>query len=364
MKFKLLNRYSKVLVSYILGYPVFAPDSVSMIVSNSCNLRCVMCDFWKESLKISDGIKLEEFERLFEDLKSFGTRIVQLTGGEPFLRKDLVDILKAAKAKGLQTAVVTNGTLISEDIIPAFTQNIDLVYVSLDSPSKIQHENIRGNKDIFEKITQSVKLLVNAIKKMNLSTKVILCVTITPGSIHDPVEMVKLAKDLGVNGIIYNPASSVYYGHTTLKSTGSKNNISHYAYCKMIDKIITLMGNPGNLIRSNPFYLFASKGFLNGNERFYKFPCFNGGYNGPLIAFDGTVFPCCAWNGPLGNIKKQPFSEIWKSVIAKEVRQKIKRGECPVCYHHTRTFDFIWRAPLLFKNPAMLLRGYKIISRI
>lgn len=364
MKFKLVNRYLKVIASYTLGYPIYTPDSVSIIVTNSCNLKCIMCDFWKDSMKISNGINLDEFGRLFEDLKSFGVRMVQFTGGEPFLRNDLANILKTAKAKGLQTTVVTNGTLITEDNILAFASNIDLAYISLDSPSKIQHEDIRGVPNIFEKITKSVKLLVNVIKDNVFPAKVILCVTITSNGIHDPIEMIKLAKDLGVNGIIYNPASSVYYGHTTLKSAGSKNNIPYDGYYKMIDKIITLMADPTNLIRSNPFYLAASKDFLAGNGRFYKFPCFSGGYNGPLIAFDGTVFPCCAWNTPLGNIKEQCFSKIWKSLTAKEVRQKIKRGECPVCYHHTRTFDFIWRAPFLFKNPAMLLKGYKIISRV
>ncbi|MDI6606365.1 MAG: hypothetical protein QME65_04415, partial [Candidatus Omnitrophota bacterium] len=113
------------------------------------------------------------------------------------LRRDPLDILKTAKAKGLETAAVTNGTLIAEDNILAFAGNLDLVYISLDSPFKIQHEDIRGVTEIFEKITKSVKLLVNTIKDNGLNTKVILCATITSGSIHDPIEMVKLAKDLG-----------------------------------------------------------------------------------------------------------------------------------------------------------------------
>lgn len=364
MKFNLLSRYLKVIASYSLGHPLYTPDSVSIVVTNSCNLKCVMCDFWKDSRKISNGIKLDEFARLFEDLKSFGVRMAQFTGGEPFLKHDLVEILKRAKVNGLETAVVTNGTLLAEDNVMEFARNINLVYVSLDSPSKVQHEDIRGVLDIFERITKNIKLLIKTIKENALPVRVVLCTTITSRGMHDPLEMVSLAKELGVNGIIYNPASLVHYGHTTLRSSGPRDEISRDAYNKMIDKIIALMADPANMIRSNPFYLAASKEFLDGNGKSYKFPCLGGGYNGPLIAFDGTVFPCCAWNAPIGNIKEQPFSKIWKSTTAKEVRQKIKRGECPVCYHHTRTFDFIWRAPLLFKNPAVLLRGYKIISRM
>lgn len=363
MRLELLSRYAKIFSTYAMGYPLYAPDSVSIIVSNKCNLRCVMCNFWKENEKISNGITLNEFKRLFEDLRSFKVRMVQLTGGEPFLRNDLIDILKNAKGSGLETAIVTNGTLINEDKIFELLTNTDLIYISLDAPSKEQHEKIRGVSGVFEKIINSVELLENTIKDNSFPVRVVLCITITPQAIHEPEEMVRLVKKIGVNGIIYNPASSVYYGNTTLKSIHLENSYSNNSYAEMIDKIFTLMRDPGNMIKSNPFYLAASKEFLKGNERYYKFPCFSGGYNGPLIGFDGTVFPCCAWNVPLGNIKEQPFSRLWKSKLTKQVRKKIKKGECPVCYHHTRTFDFLCRAPFLFNNLKTLLQGYKVMFK-
>ena len=74
MKFNLLGRYLKVIASYSLGYPLYTPDSVSIVVTNSCNLKCVMCDFWKDTAKASEGINLSEFKKLFADLKSSGVR--------------------------------------------------------------------------------------------------------------------------------------------------------------------------------------------------------------------------------------------------------------------------------------------------
>jgi MoaA/NifB/PqqE/SkfB family radical SAM enzyme len=322
-----------------------------------------MCDFWKDSAKISEGLTLSELDSLFEDLRAFGSRMVQFTGGEPFLRKDLIDILRNAKNKGLETVIVTNGTLINEDNVLGLANNIDLVYVSLDAPSESQHEHIRGVSGIFNKITKSVKLLTDILKENSLRTQVILCPTITPAGIHRPQEMVDLAKRLGARGIIYNPSSSVHYGNTILKGEHIKDDNYREVYSKMVDEILQLAADPKNIIRSNPFYLAASKEFILGREKYYKFSCFGGGYNGALIGFDGSVFPCCAWNMPLGNVKEEAFSKIWKSKRAKEARAKIKKRECPVCYHHTRTFDFIWRAPLLFKDPKMLMKGYGIIQR-
>ena len=192
----------------------------------------------------------------------------------------------------------------------------------------------------------------------------VLCSTITPHGIHDPVKMVELGRQLGVDGIIYNPATSVTYGYTSLKSLLVDNDSVSDAYCDMIDNIIRLMRDSRNLIKSNPFYLAASKEFLKGNKKYYRFQCYGGAYNGPLIAFDGAIFPCCAWNIPLGNIRDKSFSEIWKSEYAKEIRRKIKKGQCPVCYHHNRTVDFVINAPFLFKDFKVLLEGYKAIFRM
>jgi len=364
MLFKLLNRYSKIIASYNLGHPFYVPDSVSVIVTNKCNLRCEMCDFWKDGNNNRNIITLDEFETLFRDLCSYGVRAVQFTGGEPFLRRDLSEVLKSAKVNNLNTTLITNGTLVDADNAMQYAANTDLFYISLDTPSKEQHETIRGVPGIFDKIIKSITLLVRTIKNNSFSSKVVLCSTITPKAIHDPEKMVELAKHLGVDGIIYNPATSVNYGYTTLKSTLFNDDVSRNAYCEMIDKIIRLASdNTRSLIRSNPFYLAASKEFLNGNKKYYRFSCYSGGYNGPLIGFDGTIFPCCAWNIPLGNIREQSFSNIWRSSHVKGIRRKIKKGQCPVCYHHNRTFDFVVRAPLLFKNFNTLLDGYKTIFR-
>lgn len=365
MNLKLITRYMKMFFSYGLGYPLAAPDSVSIIVTKRCNLRCVMCDFWKDTKKSPAGeMSLGEFKELFKSLRSLGTRAVQLTGGEPFLRKDLNDILREAKQNSLETAVVTNATLCSEDNVREFAANTDLVYISLDAPSKELHEKIRGVPNIFDKIRRSLQLLTDTIKANSFSTRVIICTIITPQGIHDPSKMVNLAKKLNVNGIIYNPPSGITYGYTTLKNAFDGSPEAHSAYSRMIDKIITLMSNPDNLIRSNPFYLEESKKFLKGDTRYHKFPCLGGGYNGPLVAFDGTVFPCCAWDKSMGNIKKSPFSKIWNSEAAREIRSQVKKRQCPVCHHHTRTFDFALCGPSIFRDFKPLREGYKQLFRL
>jgi len=363
MRLDLLGKYIGIMVSYYIGRPFYAPDSVSIVVTEKCNLKCYMCDFWKHSAANENVLTLSEFKMLFEDLSASGIKTVQLTGGEPFLRKDLIDILKLAKACGLKTVVVTNGTLINEANALEVVENTDLFYISLDSPLGAQHESIRGVPGIFEKVKGSVRLLTNQIKQKGLKTRIVFTVTMSPAGIHKPLDMVNLAKELSINGIIYNPASSVNYGYTTLKSPFNEDKEISGSYNQMVDNIIGLMDDPGNMIKSNPFYIEASKMFLAGHSKYYKFPCYGGGYNGPLITFDGTVFPCCAWNMKLGNIRQQKFSKIWKSKNAAVARSIIKKGKCPVCFHHTRTFDFVARAPFMIKDVKKLFSMYKNLLR-
>ena len=64
----------------------------------------------------------------------------------------------------------------------------------------------------------------------------------------------------------------------------------------------------------------------------------------------------------MGSITKKSFSRIWSSPEAKEIRRKVKAKQCPMCHHHTRTFDYIIQSPLLIKNPIKLFKGFKKLS--
>ncbi len=361
MNIAILSRYFKIVASYYTGYPLFKPDTISVIVYNSCNLKCQMCDFWRDN-KNSALTTLETYIIFLKDIADYGVKKVQFTGGEPLLNKDIYELLITAKDFGLSTMMVTNGTLISDKNVELLVKNLDTIYISVDAPNEEQHDRIRGVAGAFKKTTNGIKLLVDTRNKYSLKTRIIVCSTIVPDGIHDPEDMLNLIKELGADWIIYNPASSVSYGNTQLKDKFSDNNISMNKYDGMVNKIIEIMGDSSNSIRSNPFYLESSKKFLRQNKRFVYIPCYGGGYNGPLLSVNGEIFPCCAWNRSIGNIKEKSFSSIWESAEAKEARKKIRAKQCPMCHHHTRTFDYIICSPFLIKNPLKLLKGYKKLA--
>ena len=106
----------------------------------NCNLRCKMCPFWKRTSKDSS---IEREKAILRQIYDSGACSVAFEGGEPLLRKDLVEILAFSRSLPLHTSLVTNGTLL-ESRIDEITSYINgVVYVSSDGLEKT-HDTIRG----------------------------------------------------------------------------------------------------------------------------------------------------------------------------------------------------------------------------
>src|SRR4030043_251529 len=95
----------------------------------NCNLRCKMCPFWKRSSKDFD---LEREKAILRQIYDSGVCGIAFEGGEPLLRKDLVEILAFSRSLPLHTSLITNGTLLESKIDEIAEYFDGVVYVSLD----------------------------------------------------------------------------------------------------------------------------------------------------------------------------------------------------------------------------------------
>lgn len=125
----------------MLGKPVMA----YYYVTYKCNARCVFCnipDGPMDVLPVSKYTPLSETIEHFEILKTLGVRLIDFTGGEPLLRKDIAVLLRAAKERGFRTQMTTNCTL-----YPRRAQElrglIDILNFSLCSPEAEPHNTLR-----------------------------------------------------------------------------------------------------------------------------------------------------------------------------------------------------------------------------
>lgn len=93
---------------FAAGIAMRRPFQVLVQVTNRCNMKCSFCDFWPNGAHPREELSVDDFRQLAADLAKQGTFLVSIEGGEPFLRPDLVEIVRAFSAKHV-TVLYTNG---------------------------------------------------------------------------------------------------------------------------------------------------------------------------------------------------------------------------------------------------------------
>ncbi len=129
------------------------PVLCNYYVTYRCNAQCSFCDIWERP---SPYITLEQAEKNFIDLKKLGVKVIDFTGGEPLLHRQLDQLLGLAKEMKLITTVTTNGLL-----YPKYAEKlrgkVDMLHFSLDSSLAQEHDRMRGVK-CFDFVMQSIQI--------------------------------------------------------------------------------------------------------------------------------------------------------------------------------------------------------------
>ncbi len=181
------------------------PQSVDIDITDRCNLRCRYCYFFSSPADVKTDLPVEEWLRFFEELKQCAVTEVCLAGGEPFIREDLKEILEGVIRNRMRFSILSNGTLITEDIARFLgsTPRCNYVQVSIDGASPETHDACRGGGS-FEKALDGLKLL----RKHNVHVAV--RVTIHRRNVHELEDIARLLlEDLGLDGFGTNSAGSM-----------------------------------------------------------------------------------------------------------------------------------------------------------
>ena len=129
------------------------PVLCNYYVTYRCNAKCGFCDIWE---KPSPYITIENATQNFKDLKRLGVKVIDFTGGEPLLHRDLPQLLDLAKSFGFITTVTSNALLYPK-MAEKLKGKIDMLHFSLDSPDESKHNESRGVK-LFDKFEESLEI--------------------------------------------------------------------------------------------------------------------------------------------------------------------------------------------------------------
>lgn len=126
-------------------------------VAEACNLRCKGCNAWQKR----NFFDISNLNSFVNELKKNRVKIVSVTGGEPTLHPNIVEIVKKLKENGIWVHIATNGSLPQR--IKKILPYIDAATVSLDSDKREEHNEYRG-VDIYDRVIESIKLLRGKVK--------------------------------------------------------------------------------------------------------------------------------------------------------------------------------------------------------
>jgi Fe-coproporphyrin III synthase len=328
----------------------FARDKKPVVVWNCtqrCNLKCVHCYAQSEDRDYAGEMSTEEAKVMIDDLAEFGAPVLLFSGGEPTIRKDLLELMHYAKSKGMRVVISTNGTLITAERAQQFAEvGLSYVGVSLDG-GKETHDEFRGLPGSFDKAIAGIR------NSRDAGIKVGLRMTINKRNWQDIPEIFKVMEEENI------PRACFY--HLVYTGRGSelmKEDLDHEETRKavrlimdhtkaMFDKglepeILTVDNHADGpfvymeLLKEDPERAEEVLQLLQWNQG-------NSSGNGiACVSWNGEVYPDQFWRHfSMGNVRQRPFSEIWTDVSGdteqSELMAKLKdkrphvKGRCADC---------------------------------
>ena len=328
------------------------PFDLEFAVTYKCNLRCLQCNIWRCDAK--PELSLEEIRKIFSSYKNF--EVLGVTGGEPFLRRDLPQIIDAilqTQKKLKSLFITTNGQLPEktretiENVLKKYRSPKIIVLVSIDGPKEI-HNMIRGVFEAYEKALTTIKLLADLKQSFNnfsLGT-VTVC---SPFNINFFEKVIEEIKDLK-RKFALEPSFCVWFQGQLYKNLNySYDEIDEFrqTLTKFIPSIKLAIRNKGSAISKGRevFYDLLKLWLRNPTNQIV--PCEAAKIRFFLDPY-GNIYPCTIFNFVIGNLKDYnlDFKRLFKSSMRNKARELIKREECPICCNTCETIPSMMAHPL------------------
>lgn len=314
-----------------------------------CNLHCSFC-YVADILNPEDWrqkeLSIEELDRIFDR----GVASFNVTGGEPFVRKNLLEIFELFRTKGMRCDyITTNGTVIREDRADALAELVRSgflkhISVSIDGPPDF-HDAVRGQRGAFRKTADNIVMLRTRFAERGTSLPLSINTTLTAGNLHLLKDVVDEAEKLdvgliGLNQLMFATRREV---DETLALIGETDpgvisthvtddpgivpeevpDVLRDAVAYAETKGITINWRPGQGYQDLVHYYTPDRPLAG--RCFYPF-------FGGRITYDGKVHFCPFIRVEVGDLRRESLAKVWNAPRYVELRQKLlENGIFPVC---------------------------------
>ena len=277
-------------------------------VTNRCNFRCIHCCFSSGERMLKE-FSLKKIKNVLHNFKKIGGKRIDITGGEPMIRKDIGKIIKISKELGLKTELVTNGSLLSLSKLKQFKKlGLDDIAISLDGSDFLIYSKIRlVNKRTYQRVIQNIKHSV----KLGFYTKI--NTVVFKSNLHNLVEITKQAINMGAK------EHGLYYFSPIGRGNNNQQEVANpLEFIKIVRNQYPKFQNKIKLSIEVPMLENKLANRLNTS-------CYLRDPWHLQILPDGNVYPCAimaACQKPLGNLYRESLEEIWHKANQVDFFQK------------------------------------------
>jgi MoaA/NifB/PqqE/SkfB family radical SAM enzyme len=322
-----------------------SPAQVQLVITNRCNQRCRFCAYRMPGYPSNqlfcqaDEISYPKVLEILDDAVAMGVGAIQLTGGgEPAIHPEFTQICRAVSDRGLDLALVTNGSAVPEDAIDVLAQAV-WVRVSLDAGNSETYRAIRRTgRDVFASVWRMIGQLVEAKHRLGSQVVIGIGFVVTRENFREVIEATEMARSAGVDNIrlsaVFQSNGADYFSDIHPEAV---------ELCREAKKLETDRFRVFN----NFDYRFEDLELAHPNYRDCGIQHFD-----TYVAADLNVYRCCttAYNerGLIGSIRDRRFRELWESEEKRRNFAAFDARGCEFCMFNQKNRTIAYA---ISKNP-------------
>lgn len=277
--------------THLKGFPYI----LKIDPSNKCNLRCPMCFTGRKMGQREFGVmEASTYRKILDELGEYAYRIMLYGQGEPFMVKNIEEMIQEATDRNIGVSISSNLNILSEEqAVKMVSSGLEHLIVSLDGASQESYQKYRVGGS-FDKVINNIKMISNIKKRRKTRYPIIEWQYLVMRHNENEMETAKkIADEIGVNVIRFSPFSFL--------SPPTKEEIEEWVPQNDRIRYMDNSGQSTNLYREQTVCSWL--------------------YRTVVINWEGGISPCCSYHftgfprNDFGNINEQSFREIWNNEI-------------------------------------------------
>lgn len=315
------------------------PFILSHFVTHHCMCKCASC-LWKNN--DWGDVPLEDLKRFYLEAKAAGFIAVGITGGEPFLRKDLGELVKFIKEEAKMSILLINTGWFLKKRMDEVLPYIDMMIISLDSAKPERHDQIRGLPTLYQTLMDG--LILAKQKYPHVSYQFNCCVQKGIGKEID--DLIALAEKMDVK-ISFDVITEARNGENDSKFTATSQGLPLPELIDICKHLALRKSEGAPIVNSQHYFQYFAEGRKGYTCHFPKV----------LMCVDGrgNVEDCLNLDRPIANIRNMPLTKIMTLPRFKQLR--VDAEACSSCNSPTMVdISQVWQRPqIIFQREGIQL---------